>query len=133
MIDYHDRRLKYGALRTTAIALHAGGFVDAPTYHRLLVRACELALGAPLHDLGPTDDWSTVAQIAERTGAPTGVVLAAASSLRLLEDRRDEVRPYPVREGKAWRVSFAFAPRAAAQVETLAASRVAHRAALQAA
>ena len=133
VIDYHDRRLKYGAVRLTAIELHAGGFIDAPTYRALLVRACELALGAPLHEFGPTDDWSTVAQIAERTGAPPGVVLAAAGSLRLLEDRRDEVRPFPVREGKAWRVSFAFAPRAAAELETLAASRVAHRAALQAA
>ncbi|MEQ1508705.1 MAG: hypothetical protein ABMB14_41140, partial [Myxococcota bacterium] len=47
-LDYHDRRLRYGALRVTAIELHAGGFVGAETYKSLLVRACEIALGSRL-------------------------------------------------------------------------------------
>jgi hypothetical protein len=130
VLEFHDRRFRYGALRTTAIELHAGGFVNSQTYRALIVRACEIALGAPLTDLGPSDDWSTVAQIAERTGASEGVVLSTATALKLIEGGPEQVRAFPVHQKRGWRVSFAFAPPAAAQLETVVANRVADRATL---
>lgn len=63
------------------------------------------------------DDWTDPDVLAARLGVPAPRVLAAATSLQLLDDKPGLARPVPARVEGRWTVRFAFSTRAVAQIE----------------